>query len=50
MTKCNVKSCNKKADVKDKGTYYCAKCWIKIRYQWFKHELTKENKTRRIYG
>jgi hypothetical protein len=25
MTKC---TCGKNADIKEKGSYYCARCWI----------------------
>ena len=50
MTKCGVKKCTNNADVKDGGVNYCAKCWIKIRYKWFKNNLNKTDKLRRNYG
>ena len=40
MTKCK---CGKRADVKEDNKYYCAKCWIKYRYIWFKNSY-KTNK------
>ena len=40
MTKCK---CGKRADIKEDNKYYCAKCWIKYRYIWFKNSY-KTNK------
>ena len=31
MTKC---SCGKAADVKEKGLYLCAACWLKLNPNW----------------
>ena len=36
-------SCGKKADAIDKDIFYCARCWIKYRYIWFKNSY-KTNK------
>lgn len=36
MTKCK---CGKRADVKEDTKYYCAKCWIKYRFIWFKNSF-----------
>ena len=37
MTKC---SCGRAADVIEKGSYYCAKCWIIKFSKTFKTDIT----------